>query len=494
MNINRLKFDDFLIAYEKNNPVESWQFNGIDLWPIVKIMSSLRVRDLGQEIVKDRIRSKNNKLKNAVNPLLRIKNLFFQLKDILAGFVYLITNWQKSSTSFILFGSKGFRIDINGFTVNPFFQSITDYAKQNKEINPYVFSFDDIAAEKRRVVNTDENIIYAKYFIPILRILQTITKDYKEDHRFLHFVKEIQCKFPEFKDARSYLLGVINRVHVNSKVYTLLFRMYKPKYAICLTFYSNNMFAMLFAAHKAGIKTIDLAHGYIANKSSIVYSRHQKCPPVGYNTLPDYFWVWDYYIKEMLEKETSIRPQHKILVGGNPKIYYLQNKMQPPISNKKKIILLTLTSNLPETRIIETMKFLNADYEWWIRMHPSRVKQAPILVDFFKDNGICEGFNVEDANSKTLYEILQLCTAHVSYHSTSIYESILWGNKPIMLSQNSEMVYQPYVNEGKAIGAFNYTPKMLKEAILSTIDYKNHQTFTEPLFRQYVDMMAENSL
>jgi hypothetical protein len=490
MKLNRQELDDYLIEYEKDNPVEFWHYKDLDLWPILKIMTSLRARDLISELKKDGFRKRNDGLKkeNSMKFILNHINRFF------SALYFISFNWRRKASPFFLFASNGFRVEDNGQLVNPFFKPIIDYSKEHWNYDPFMFEFDSISVGKEDKKVITDRIINVNHFIPIFRLLRAITPNFSGDDKFFHFIKEIKIRYPDFVDIQEYLLDTINRIYISSKVYSLLFKLYKPKYAICLTFYCNNMFAMILAAHRNGVKTIDLAHGYNSKKTCIVYSRHSKSTANGFSSLPDFFWVWDEHVKSTREQVYGLSVTHKLFVGGNPKIYYYQNSSNQIKELPKKVILLTLTTFFPDVRVLETMKITNNEYDWWIRLHPSRKKQAMLLNNFLIENGISDSFNIEDANNKSIFEILKICSVHISYDSTAILDSVLFGNCPILLSKISEDSYPHFINSGKAIMAYDYSPQMINETIKAVEKKKSDLQVVEPLFKQVIDRIMDNTL
>jgi len=495
MEINPQEFKTFLIEYEKNNPVENWQFNGMDLWPIIKILTSRYINEISRKskanyLVKAKSISKKTN-KNSI-----IKKVIAKINIIWKTFAYKLSIKPVGNYPFILFGSRYFRVNVGGKYINPFFQPIIDYSITKHSYNPLVcdyykeqnmqyYYYDKSSPEK--FVNKEQFKHY-KFFQKNVR--------YQGDSYLDNFINAIINAYPSLKDVDiyQYVFKKITTIYNKSFIYLEIFKTYKPKYAICLTFYAIEMFSMLYAARQMNVITIDLAHGYGLNKDSIVYFQHHKIPKSGYNTLPNYFWVWDKQIAENFNLWIDNSPCHNVIIGGNTKIYYYINNLKPKRLSDKKVIFLTLSLQLPDSKILESINISGAEYEWWIRLHPSRRSQQSELDDYLSKHCVKSNYNIIDANNKTIFEILMNCDAHLTYNSTAIYDSVFFGNIPLLLDHLSLKYYSHYLRNGNALSGYKVTPVRLLKLIKEAEKRKSDISKIKPKHEEFIDKMIKQEL
>src|SRR5262249_31534185 len=91
-----------------------------------------------------------------------------------------------------------------------------------------------------------------------------------------------------------------------------------PRVVYVVCYYGSERFAMLLAAHRLGIQTVDIQHGY-SGDLHWGYSRWTNIPPGGgFELLPRYFWCWgEDEFKSMSAWAEKSRGAHHVRTGGN---------------------------------------------------------------------------------------------------------------------------------------------------------------------------------
>lgn len=459
MEINRIR--DFVYRFESRFPVQHWQYEGVDVWPVFRILLYTECRDIlvsnENKVSLDWRKKTSSKPRPGLSSkLIRyiserlIKKIVPQKRPEVAK----KQSRPSQSTPVLFFGSWYFRSDFQGRYINRFFEPLVTYLESKYGIKAPIVEYFGVKRYKDKLPLIKESIIdIGDYRNEISKVIYDIS----QEPMFGLFFKEFfqNFKTDDLEGIEKTMSTKISNVLSYSSLYGAIFRDYRPKLAICQTFFNEQMFAMIIAARRAGIITVDLGHGYPNQPQNLVYSYLNNVPKQGYNTLPDIFWVWDETIKDTMDNGW-VRQQshHKVMVGGNPWLNLYQSATEKKSVSDKKIILYTMSINFPDPVIIELMKSCTSEFEWWLRVHPALLGSIPELESSLSESGI-KYYNLVKANNIPLPDALTQCDIHFSNDSSSIYESIVLGNVPIIVDFKGTDSYKKYIENGLAIKGVN---------------------------------------
>jgi hypothetical protein len=452
------KIKTAIYKFEEEYPVHTWKYGGMDVWPIFRSLVFVEARNRidadRNGVVLDWKRDVTHKQPSLSNSLRRYAGVVRQ--KILSGF-----SREKSTkpVDVMFFGSWYFRTLYDGKFINRFFEPISEFLKEKHRATTLFVEYavhhkfqQEYKKSRRELLLFNELKATSKGRLPVNNI--------REDDFFRSFVQDLDPGIFS-RDAINLIAAKIEKIYLDSFVYERLFRARRPKYAFCLTFFNESMFAMLFAASKVGLTSVDVGHGFPIDTNNLIYNKLGNVPPAGYNTLPDVYWVWDDPVKDAMSSWISKQNHHQVIVGGNPWLEFSRKNIKRRVLSEQKVVLYTMSINLPEDYIIEALQQTERDYEWWIRLHPSLSTSLKQVEDMFKSRGILN-YNLQDANNLALPELLFNCDVHISRNSSSIYESVFYGNRPVIIDEQGSQHYSRYIAQGKA---FSYVDRKSKELV-----------------------------
>lgn len=497
MAINRIK--DFVCHFESKFPVQHWQYEGVDLWPVFRILFYTECRDIlisnKNNVSLDWRRKKDSKPKQTLFSR-SIQYISKKLaKKIVPQNKPQVARKQSQhlqSTPVLFFGSWYFRTDFQGRYINRFFDPLINYLERKYGTKAPIVEYFGLKTYKDKLPFIKETLIDIGDYRDQN---SNTTYNISREPMFVLFFKEFfqNVKIDDIEGIEKTMATKISNVLTYRSLYSAIFRDYSPKYAICQTFFNEQMFAMIIAARQAGVISIDLGHGYPNQPQNMVYSSLNKVPEQGYNSLPDMFWVWDETIKDIMDKGwVSQQSYHKVIVGGNPWLNLYQSTTEKKRISDKKILLYTMSINFPDQIIIEMMKNCSSEFEWWLRVHPALSGSISDLESSLSESGI-RNYNLAKANSISLPEALTQCDIHLSNDSSSIYESIVLGNVPIIMDSKGTDSYRKYIEKGLAIDGANKEVEELKSTIHDLLrnNMNINKNTTTTKFKLYEDVVDQ---
>jgi hypothetical protein len=234
--------------------------------------------------------------------------------------------------------------------------------------------------------------------------------------------------------------------------------------------------AAVHAANKLGIKTCDVQHGQQGDFHPM-YTNWRKFPSSGYRLLPSYFWLWDDISKKRIDT-WSKRSVHNAIIGGNPWLTWRFGEVETSRrdTKKKNQILLCLQemNDFYDSFIINVIKKTSHEYEWMIRLHPSKRKELTKAKEYVKTLGL-EDDNFIKANEQNIFELLQSSTYLITFWSTVAYEGLMFDTHPIIIHQNGKDAMRQYIKQGH----FSYADsESAFLAALQTINQKKVYPYT----------------
>ena len=485
------KISTLIASFEKEHPVSSWKYGEMDVWPVLRALVFVECRNHllstsngvefdwkkgkpnNTHFFKQKVKKWTARLFNLSIPSKKKKNSF--------------SHEPEKSLDFMFFSSWYFRVNYKGQFINKFFQPLLEYISNQHSSSALVveYSLHPKYTIEYESIRKDTLFLqdYATNAAPVMP-----SQSWAENHLFRLFFDSVYALgFTEPLDK--LLIKKIDRVYRESCIYEELFIRYKPAYAICQTFFNESMFAMVFAAQKAGVVSLDLGHGFPCGTSNLIYTNLENFPDRGYNTLPKLFWVWGDPVKNSMDYWIQKQFKHQVLVGGNPWLEYTRKGLKKERLSSKKVVLYTLSINLPEQFVMDTMKLTAETHEWWIRLHPSIRSSKAELGEVLGRNGVLN-YNLNDANSESLPYLLLNCDVHISRNSSSIYESVVFGNYPIILDKEGMAYYHHYVGKEQAYSVINKSSKDLVQLIDFVVGKGKGKEDIEASYKETLDLLV----
>ncbi|NVK50972.1 MAG: hypothetical protein HWE09_14470 [Cyclobacteriaceae bacterium] len=440
---------DNILSFERDHDLSDWKYQGMDIWPILRSLVFVECRNelnSRQNAVKlDWLRKSKRKRVRSFLRKLKVK-LAFRDKDLGKTEKSVSKSLKADPTPAhaMFFGSWYFRTTFKGRFINKFFFPLTQIIENKFHLRSIEVEYSTGNKFRSEYKQISDEIEFIDAYEPGSYDESRI-KWLKNDSRFTDFFDSLS-KLGVPKDMADIMAHKIEKIYRESFRFEQLFSKYQPKMAFCLTFFNEQMFAMLFAASKADVKSIDVGHGFPSDPENLIYNRFGDYPKEGYNTFPDFFWVWDEPVKEAMNQWVQGQDRHQILVGGNPWLDFIIPTLSQESLSPKKVILYTLTVNRPEHFILDAMKKSQDRFEWWVRLHPAISLAKEEVREMFEKNGLTN-FNLDEANQLQLPFLLKNCDVHISRNSSSIFESISMGNTPILIDEESINYYSSYIKK-----------------------------------------------
>ncbi len=232
----------------------------------------------------------------------------------------------------------------------------------------------------------------------------------------------------------------------------------RPKVVFCVCYYSVPAMAMIFAAKKLNIPTVDIQHG-VQSSDHPAYASWHKVPPEGYPTFPEFFWCWG--PTEAFQIQTWSRDKSKAITGCNLLIRKwkehpneLMRAMDSAVSAQfkagEKIVLVSLspTTLIVQKRreiLLEMVRSSPSHWHWLFRAHPSDYH----LIDDLQAL-VPERVKVKEPSFLPLFSCLKVAKVHVTELSTVIFEAKAFGVPTVLIDPLAVPRYQECVDQGWA--------------------------------------------
>lgn len=257
----------------------------------------------------------------------------------------------------------------------------------------------------------------------------------------------------------------MGKIFYHARILEVVLNGLKPKAIFLSVYYHPIGMALMLAARRLSITTIDLQHGRLGPHHGL-YTQLTAAPPSGYDLLPDHVWCWGAQTKHDIDVDKARNcKRHGGLVGGNPWLdRWLNsdvndvNHTLPTLSKEpgeQKRILLSLQpieAPLPSF-VIEAMSQGPQDWEWWIRLHPLRRHTAPELADLLRSHGI-ENYNLTDATDLPLFALLKTCNHHVTAFSSVAMEALAFNLRTTLWTDTGCQIFAKHLASGIFNAAF----------------------------------------
>lgn len=285
----------------------------------------------------------------------------------------------------------------------------------------------------------------------------------------LHSLSETPSWFASYQTLSTQIIGRvvewqevkgrIDAVTKQSLVFEQWLRKVTPSLFISVCWYSPLVMAATMAAHRLGIKTVEMQHG-LQDNVHFAYSCWERSPKNGYEVVPHFFWCWGANSAKSLRlNNPAFTPHAEFLVGGNLWLNRWLSHNQPcpkdnlqlGITSFTKTILVTLQLDIEEI-LFEAIKESPHSWKWLIRFHPARDN----IIRKHEEQRFRElqhpGVEIEH-NDMLLYELLGKSNIHITGYSTCTLEAIALGIPTIIISRNGRTTFKQLIEKGVVLYA-----------------------------------------
>lgn len=227
------------------------------------------------------------------------------------------------------------------------------------------------------------------------------------------------------------------RVLAMRRFFVRLLRSARPSLVAVTSYYELPQQAMIAACHRVGVPSMDVQHGFI-NPGHAAYHGWIRCPPRGWDLLPDLVWSWG-RDDAIGVKDWAPAGRHASIPGGNllldmfrigadgrtGRAVELARSLLPMASRR---VLVSLQPEFDGQGYLDLLGRMIAeappDWGFLIRTHPchppgtiermARIFHAPR----------CE---IESSSMLPLYAILQATDVHITHCSSVVLEAAAFG-------------------------------------------------------------------
>ena len=276
------------------------------------------------------------------------------------------------------------------------------------------------------------------------------------------------------------MLNDMDKIFYFARMFEVILLDLSPRSIFLSVYYHPTGLALMLAAHRLNIPTIDVQHGRLGPYHGL-YTQMTAAPTNGYALLPDYIWCWGNKTKQDIEVDKNPEcTRHGGIVGGNPWLDRWKTKhsketlseetrsLEARSEGQKKILVSLQPLEVPlPALVIEAMEASPSNWIWWIRVHPLRHNTVPEISKILSDKGV-KNFEVRMATESPLFVLLKNCDHHVTAFSSVAIEALAFGKTTTLFSAISDQIFEDYVNRG--LFSVATEPNDLIEQVAAALD------------------------
>ena len=462
---------------ENSIPVQTWNIEGMDIWPYVrfKLRSSLFVSE-------SRI----------------VKNKYYNLlyRYVLGMFRYLLTVFRQvfrskhSDRCDYLFVENGVHVAKHK---DSFYYVRTDPVREKLE-KKGMKCFTYVTGYKFNSPSffSNEHIQYAmdiKYFLTkLLKKKRNLNIDGYE--LFEKFLKKKDI-YDKSLSKENICKGVRDVLFYRDFFKKRLLKL-KPKAVFVLCYYSTYGYGLIKACKELNIPLVDIQHG-IQGDHHTSYSSFKKVPKNGYNTLPDIFYVWD----EEDRKEISSWKNDaiKIFKGGNDYFNMWKQSGNELVKSTKegiqeryslskysKVILFTVyPGGGHDDLIVKAIQNSPKEWFWFVRHHPKSNTRSENMKERIGE--VKCGIAIDDLVSIPIFALIALSDIHITDSSSTVIECAEMGVSSIVTTKEGRDFYKTQYEQKMLLFTTSVEEilKNIKESKRKSVGEDNESEGTEKL-------------
>jgi hypothetical protein len=233
------------------------------------------------------------------------------------------------------------------------------------------------------------------------------------------------------------------------------------------TYYSLEGLALMQAARRRALCSIDLQHG-MQGQYHVAYASWMSPPSAGYSTLPDEFWVWSHHEAAVIAEWSEGCATHRAHVSGNFWLrqwseakdsliadYISRARSLRGVPPAKTQVLACLTWGVAEEenmKLMEAARLCDSSVAWWWRLHPVQSRQRAEFAARLERYGL-DGSRVAEATDFPLYALVRAADLVVAHSSTVIQEAAELGVPSVITSDYGANLHASLVRQGVAVHA-----------------------------------------
>jgi len=443
-----------LLKIEKSVDINSMRCQGAHLWPLVRQYLWVTLISTEPTISFDHSPSlKTSKLHVHFTRIKRkIKNkVQFSIKNLQLLWSTFFTETD------LLFLSQQF-----------YYSEKIDGKAYNRFIDPLFELFSDqYQCLKVENSNLIVNRLERKYQCLYFPIDRPSNKNRKEAKLAVNSAIKVLDQIAELAsvDKRKlirHLIGSLTSTIYYRCRYTALLKHLRPSVFFTTCYYFPSVMGLNWAAYNCKIPTVDIQHGK-QGKYQGMYSHWTKIPEGGYAMLPAWFWLWGQESVENIMRWQYDRIAHRCVVGGYPwssiwkkRFTFMQfaSDVRKTYDKYRKIILITLQGPQGSHKdifpdfIVEAIRISPKNWYWLIRNHPNYPKGKSIVkkkLETINDSK----YDIDNASSNSLYELLSISCFHITAHSSVCYEAEVFSVPTIIFGEDGRNLYSKELEEGR---------------------------------------------
>ncbi|GGD02427.1 hypothetical protein [Hyunsoonleella pacifica] len=478
------KIKDDILSLEKKYTVDSWQVNGIDIWPYIRIKLYIHMLVL---MNKTNVQAKGNSSKKSSK-----NRIIYRIVSVSKAIVALYFFFSKiKHKKIIFFGSHIHRVFQDGLYFNRFYDAMIDYHNLQDEV--YVAEYqkvDNLLYNQKAVIPLRK---YLNHYKSKVKINSFFNRTKNEIHLygyddFYDDLKGLNADLDTLKIRTLDLIKWANKINRRRSFFRRLYKRIRPEKIIFLGYYGlDDLYAALIEANEMHIKTIDFQHGPQTN-IHLAYTAWNKIPSKGFNTMPKEFWNWDEASKISIEEWAKSTSTIKAKKVGQPFLGYWINKVGSVYNDSKNKIIYSLQtypftiSDLITPKIISLINEM--DFVWVLRLHPRNNLDLEELKDVLAINKIQHKVIVENAFSSPLPQSLASSFVHITNYSGCLIEAVQLGVPTVLINEVGKEMFTQYIDNqivfyiNKDISNFEKQIKLLiKELKLIDFEKENIEIY-----------------
>lgn len=481
--ISNRKIVETLVEIERRFDVNLLYYKELQAWPLIR----MEIRELLLSTQSFAFKGNNNPVHNQdvsssflksfaktvvinfkrwpiYNCLIRLKSLISQLRSLLIHLKQVALMHLAKPIDCLFFTLSIDHLDqVAGKVYCPYIDTIIELVKGH-----YKFLKIEIgcANEKGRQLRSEPTV-----YIDETYYLSKLSKRF-DDTDTIEYFDDLQKVVLEVTNGdlcidKMHMIKIFQLFEVYQDFFEKFLSAIQPKVVFLIGYHYIPNTPLITACKKLKIKTVDIQHGY-QGESHYAYARWTRVPISGYELLPDYFWNWSQLHKETIEKW---RPpgftHHQPLVGGNLWLGKCQSRDMVSLENKKdpfydylktfdKVVLVTTDFVDPPLplHLIDVMQRSPKSWLWLIRLHPNQrrfIKQIESIIEKHE----ITNYEIDNANSYYLYDLLERSDYHISFFSTVSFEVSIFNIQTIIVHPVGFEDFREFIERGLILYADN---------------------------------------
>jgi len=444
---------DFIVSIEDKFPVNLWKVNGICIWPILRIRLyfylMLEIEGKKKEAPK---KTTNNKISFFKKTPYKVKRQIQKIHGVFKE--YFLWKQNLPQKEFLFLGANGHRVNHKGKRYNRYFDVLIEQYELKDESLFFEYDSSTICNQyhKDLLFKFNKALIAFKYFFSFK--FKKVSFNNEGYNLFLDYLldNELTKDFAISNSEENICYWAQMQLVPKVQFFKKVLQKIQPKKVLILCYYSDDVMALVAAANKLGIETIEMQHGP-QTSIHLAYGSWTTVPEKGYDMLPRTYWCWDSYSKNVLDEWVKASPLYNSRVIGNPWVDYWKNKEENyPNSN---YILYTLQPNpltldqLFDNKLIDFIK--EQPYIWFIRLHPRQLEELNSIRLLLENKGVLHKVNIDNATNDALPQLLANAKIHITHFSGTAIESSFFGKKTILLNPIGLTSFPNLIAANKAV-------------------------------------------